>query len=211
MELAGLSCAQALAKTYPTSSHPRVLVVCGPGNQGGDGLVAARHLHMFRYKPTLYIPKPGGKVIYKNLLKQCENLKIPVLGSVDDFEKSFSDNDVVMDAVFGQSTSLKRECGRLNKLTVTTGFSFAPPVRKPFDRILRLLESTKLPIISVDIPSGWSVTDGPQPLYTEPDEDGKSEKIETFTPDTLISLTAPKQGVRDFKGKHYLGGRFVPE
>lgn len=44
MELAGLACAIALAKVYQTSTHPRVLVCCGPGNQGGDGLVAARHL-----------------------------------------------------------------------------------------------------------------------------------------------------------------------
>ena len=45
MELAGLSVAVALAKTYP--SQREVLVFCGPGNNGGDGLVAARHLKMF--------------------------------------------------------------------------------------------------------------------------------------------------------------------
>lgn len=44
MELAGLACAQTLAKVYARDKHPRVLVCCGPGNQGGDGLVAARHL-----------------------------------------------------------------------------------------------------------------------------------------------------------------------
>ena len=62
MELAGLACAQTLATTYRKDVYPRVLVCCGPGNQGwllgyimfgrmlililkgGDGLVAARHL-----------------------------------------------------------------------------------------------------------------------------------------------------------------------
>ena len=44
MELAGLACAQTLAKVYDKEKYPRVLVCCGPGNQGGDGLVAARHL-----------------------------------------------------------------------------------------------------------------------------------------------------------------------
>lgn len=33
MELAGLSCAQALAKVYDNKKYPRVLVCCGPGNQ----------------------------------------------------------------------------------------------------------------------------------------------------------------------------------
>lgn len=47
MELAGLACAQTLAKVYSKEKFPRVLVCCGPGNQGGDGLVAARHLGKF--------------------------------------------------------------------------------------------------------------------------------------------------------------------
>lgn len=33
MELAGLSCAQALGKSYPPKTHKKVLVCCGPGNQ----------------------------------------------------------------------------------------------------------------------------------------------------------------------------------
>ena len=44
MELAGQACAVALARVYDKTEYPRVLVCCGPGNQGGDGLVAARHL-----------------------------------------------------------------------------------------------------------------------------------------------------------------------
>jgi NAD(P)H-hydrate epimerase len=78
MELAGLACAQALATVYKKEKYSRVLVCCGPGNQGGDGLVAARHLGpwtpcnlsirvlrweiiigMFGYQPTIYMPKVG--------------------------------------------------------------------------------------------------------------------------------------------------------
>lgn len=49
MELAGLSVASAITKTYLTnrSDSPSVLICCGPGNNGGDGLVAARHLKLF--------------------------------------------------------------------------------------------------------------------------------------------------------------------
>ena len=41
MELAGLSCAQALAKSFPVKTHKRVIVCCGPGNQVSWTLVKA--------------------------------------------------------------------------------------------------------------------------------------------------------------------------
>lgn len=46
MELAGLSIATAIAKEYPIE-RKKILICCGPGNNGGDGLVAARHLKLF--------------------------------------------------------------------------------------------------------------------------------------------------------------------
>lgn len=58
MELAGLSVATAVAKSFPLSSFPvspdvEVLVVVGPGNNGGDGLVCARHLKLFVSQQSL--------------------------------------------------------------------------------------------------------------------------------------------------------------
>ena len=49
----------SLASEWPVASHSRILVVAGPGNNGGDGLVAARHLFHFGYNVQvilLYIP-----------------------------------------------------------------------------------------------------------------------------------------------------------
>uniref|UniRef100_A0A8D0EUM9 NAD(P)H-hydrate epimerase n=1 Tax=Strix occidentalis caurina TaxID=311401 RepID=A0A8D0EUM9_STROC len=83
MELAGLSCATAIAKAYPpssfTTSQPAVLVVCGPGNNGGDGLVCARHLKMFGYEPTVYYPKRPNKPLFEGLTTQCQKMDIPFL------------------------------------------------------------------------------------------------------------------------------------
>jgi NAD(P)H-hydrate epimerase len=41
------------------------------------------------------------------------------------------------------------------------GFSFRPPIRQPYDSVLRALAHTRTPIASVDIPSGWDVETGP--------------------------------------------------
>ena len=97
--------------------------------------------------------------------------------SSDILRKALSSSDVVLDAIFG--------------------FSFKGPVRAPFDTALQLITSSALPIVSVDIPSGWDV------------EKGNAEGV-GLNPDVLISLTAPKEGVRSFTGRHFLGGRFVP-
>ncbi|KAJ7913522.1 YjeF N-terminal domain-containing protein [Mycena leptocephala] len=177
MELAGLACAQTLAKVYGTDKYTRVLVCCGPGNQGGDGLVAARHLSMFGYKPTIYMPKPGSKDIYQRLHTQCKNMSIPTLDQVEDLPTALKSSDVILDAIFG--------------------FSFKGPIRAPFDSALPMLSTSGLPIVSVDIPSGWDVEAG-------------NEAGVGLNPNVLVSLTAPKEGVRLFRGQHFLGGRFVP-
>lgn len=199
MELAGLACAQTLAAVYGKERYPRVLVCCGPGNQGGDGLVAARHLGMFGYKPTIWMPKPGSKDIYKRLHTQCTNMHIPTLPSPSDSDPKLAEttlstalaaSDVVLDAIFG--------------------FSFKPPVRAPFDVALPLISRAGLPIVSVDIPSGWDVERGDAGAGAgAADEEQKGSRI-VLDPDVLVSLTAPKEGVRKFAGRHFLGGRFVP-
>jgi len=194
MELAGLACAQTLATVYGRERYPRVLICCGPGNQGGDGLVAARHLDMFGYKPTIWMPKPGSKDIYKRLHTQCINMHIPTLPTSESDPKlaettlstALAASDVVLDAIFG--------------------FSFRPPVRAPFDVALPLISRAGLPIVSVDIPSGWDVERG-----DAADEEGHQQGRIVLYPDVLVSLTAPKEGVRKFAGRHFLGGRFVSE
>ncbi|CAO3599939.1 unnamed protein product [Absidia cylindrospora] len=141
MELAGLSVAQAIQKSFDVSSHPRVFICVGPGNNGGDGLVAARHLSHFGYKPSIYYPKQPNKDIYRRLLTQCENLGTPMVG-MDQFEQHLNgQTDVVVDAVFG--------------------FSFHGDVRDPFRSVISAFQQTQKPIVSVDIPSGWDVTTGP--------------------------------------------------
>lgn len=175
MELAGLSCATAIAKCYQPGS---VLVCCGPGNNGGDGLVCARHLKLFGFSPFVYYPKKTEKPLFENLLHQCQSMDIPIVEVAPNSEQIGSSYQLVVDALFG--------------------FSFKPPVRPLFIPILESLQESKVPICSVDIPSGWDVEKGC------PENGG-------IQPDMLVSLTAPKLCAKFFKGRfHFLGGRFVP-
>lgn len=54
-------------RVHPLSSGKNILVVCGPGNNGGDGLVAARHLAQYGYNPSIYYPKEGKNELYQVL------------------------------------------------------------------------------------------------------------------------------------------------
>jgi len=177
MELAGLSVAQAITRVYDNSKYSRVLICCGPGNNGGDGLVAARHLFHFGYKPNIFYPKQSKKELYERLVIQCRSLKIPIATELSDSSSLTEDNDLIVDALFG--------------------FSFTGKIRSPFDQVIQKLKRTDIPIVSVDIPSGWDVEKG------NIDNQG-------FTPSMLISLTAPKLCTNYFNGKHFLGGRFIP-
>ncbi|XP_031493078.1 pyridoxine/pyridoxamine 5'-phosphate oxidase 1, chloroplastic isoform X3 [Nymphaea colorata] len=215
MELAGLSVATAVAEAGSTvrqwratattsgdfrwrpaaagdrqvfkpSTHSRVLAICGPGNNGGDGLVAARHLYHFGYKPFICYPKRTTKALYSGLVTQLESLSIPFLTAEElPFDLS-NDFDIIVDAMFG--------------------FSFHGAPRAPFDVLIQKLVDLqnvdygpKMPaIVSIDIPSGWHVEDG------DVGERG-------IKPDMLVSLTAPKLCAKKFSGPHhFLGGRFVP-
>ena len=135
MELAGLSVAQCVSKEFPPS---RILILCGPGNNGGDGLVAARHLKLFGFQPEVYYPKRTASELYTRLVRLLDAFRIPV----HDSQPAFGEFPVFVDAIFG--------------------FSFRGAVREPFAGIIAELNNTQKPVVSVDIPSGWDVELGNQ-------------------------------------------------
>lgn len=176
MELAGLSVSQAVYRVHPPSKGKNILVVCGPGNNGGDGLVAARHLYQYGYNPSVYYPKEGKHELYQRLKTQLKNLNVPF---VPDFTEALKSADLIVDAIFG--------------------FSFGGPLREPFPAIIRQMEETSVPVLSVDAPSSWDIEAGPP-------KEGPGSK---FMPQFLVSLTAPKPCVKYYRGRHFLGGRFL--
>ncbi|KAI9729870.1 MAG: hypothetical protein M1834_006619 [Cirrosporium novae-zelandiae] len=177
MELAGLSVSQAVYRVHPPSKGKKILVACGPGNNGGDGLVAARHLWHYGYEPTIYYPKRSKNDLYQRLVTQLESLRVPF---TEDFDSALSSTSHVVDAIFG--------------------FSFKGPLREPFPAVISALAKSPVPVTAVDAPSSWEIETGPP---------AKGEVGSDYMPDVLISLTAPKPLVKWFKGRHFMGGRFV--
>ena len=191
MELAGFSVAQAVTRHFPlakvSGEKTNVFVIAGPGNNGGDGLVAARHLKLFGYNPIVYYPIRSNRTeFYKQLTNQLEFFKIPVLSqenSADWLDYLKPEKTLcVVDAIFG--------------------FSFKPPLREPFQSIVNELHKLQetVPIVSVDVPSGWDVDKGPvEDVFIDPA--------------VLVSLTVPKpcsELLKQGKTTHYIGGRFIP-
>ncbi|KAK2186918.1 hypothetical protein NP493_182g01001 [Ridgeia piscesae] len=141
-------CRYFLRKRCPRTSGA-LLVCCGPGNNGGDGLVCARHLKLFGYHPTIFYPKRPNKPLLNNLTTQCEKMDIPFLSYLPSESKLITDSfNFVIDALFG--------------------FSFKGPARPEFAIIIQQLCNCSLPIASIDVPSGWDVEEG-DPSGLQPD------------------------------------------
>lgn len=182
MEIAGLTVAKVVNQEFVKDKKCKIITLCGPGNNGGDGLVASRFLKEFGNEVDILYPKRNSKnELYKRLVTQCENYEIDIMEKTfetkEEYEKMFDKYDFIIDALFG--------------------FSFKGEIRQPFKTIIDAMKKFENKIISVDIPSGFDINNG--------------NIFNTFVPKGLISLTLPKLCSKSFTGEHYLGGRFVPK
>lgn len=204
MEMAGMSVSHAawhiLDENGTDITDRKILCVVGPGNNGGDALVAARHLRHFGATVHLWIPKRSSierKELYRRLLVQCEKAGVQQQQEQQQWHSEDDSSNTIANHIKQQHYSLI--------VDGIFGFSFDPyrGIRAPFDRVIDSLVQVQdeVPILSIDIPSGWHVEKGFHGLERK-----------ALQPQHLISLTAPKLCAQWFQGtSHWLGGRFVPE
>ncbi|MBM7866119.1 NAD(P)H-hydrate dehydratase [Heliobacterium gestii] len=148
MENAGIQVAREVARRFPGSVRgKRVLLLCGKGNNGGDGFVVARHLVNSGAEVKLFLlaserevrgdaltnltiyHRMGGKVYSLMDPKDLNALRMAILST-----------DLVVDAVYG------------------TGFTGQTP--ELAGRAFEMINEVGLPVVAVDVPSGLEADTG---------------------------------------------------
>ncbi len=125
----------------------KAAVCCGRGNNGGDGLVAARHLRLAGASVKAFILPPKdagyGELVVKNL-EAARSAGVTVAltrkEELDALAADLAASDLLLDALLGVSAVGK-----------PTG---------PVHRVIQLMNKSGRPIIAVDIPSGLSPDTG---------------------------------------------------
>ncbi len=152
MENAGRGCAELLMRLNP--ERKPTVILCGPGNNGGDGFVIARHLDNHGWPVGVHVVAknnrtPGDADIHFDILFTAG---IPFTqyhpGHINEQQAEFLRRGVgragwVVDALFG--TGLTR------------------PLGPPFDEVVAQVNASRNPVLAVDIPSGLDCDTG-EPL-----------------------------------------------
>jgi len=180
MENAGRSVAEEARRILEPVRQKHILVLVGPGNNGGDGLVAARYLHDWGAQVSVYLCAPRPKDDAN--LELVRQRKMPCVDAGQDkdlsrFSELLSSADCIVDALFGTGK--------------------ARPLQGIFARVLDSVNQLKekkaaLVIIAVDLPSGLNADTG------EADPACPSA-------DYTVTLAMPKRGLFLFPGAERVG------
>ena len=168
MENAGAAVARFCLRQYPRAK--RVVVLCGKGNNGGDGMVAARVLAEAGTSVTVLLlgrreeVKGDAAEVLRRLSTETTGVRLRELvdeGELADVAEDLEAVDLIVDAVVG------------------TGFK--PPLRGLAAAIRDRVTTAAAHVVAVDLPSGW-------------DADSLEQKVEgAYRADAVVTFTAPKK------------------
>ncbi len=134
MEMAAAAVTDAVVEHF--SEAHRVVVVCGPGNNGGDGLAVARQLRCrtFDAEVVLAVDEERLRGDAARQLELARSFGVPVRSGIEAVAERVPEADVVVDAVFG--TGLDR------------------PPEGVLAEAIGLVNRAVVPVVAVDMPSG---------------------------------------------------------
>ncbi len=179
METAGRGVAECIMARWPNLREQGAVIVCGPGNNGGDGFVAARWLRQWGWPVTLFLlVKPAkykGDALANLKIMGRLGIQFQEIAAEEDvilLERALERGGVVVDAIFG--TGLSRS------------------VAGRFADAIEAINDSGLPVVAVDIPSGLSGESG-RPLGT------------AVKADLTVTMAFPKTGHVLYPGREYTG------
>jgi hydroxyethylthiazole kinase-like uncharacterized protein yjeF len=179
MENAGLAVAQEAWLALGEIGERRILVLCGPGNNGGDGLVAARHIKDWAADVIVFLLKPRED---DPNLRQLTERDVPVITTADaDWMKRLTDAlggaELVIDALLGTGRTRLIE-GDLAAVLDS----------------LKSARERRLPprLIAVDLPTGIAADSGDADQHA-------------VAADTTVTFAVSKVGLHVLPGSKYAG------
>jgi len=140
MENAGLAAASLIHENIPDILDQKVVVVCGKGNNGGDGFVIARHLFI------------DGVHVDILLLGKRQKLKSDARVNADiAFKMGIPIHEITEKNLHDQS-HLLRHCHIIVDALFGTGLS--KPAKGLYEKVIKKINAAKKYVVAVDIPSG---------------------------------------------------------
>jgi len=181
MENAGKKLANFVEKFNPK----KVIVIYGKGNNGGDGLVAAKYLIK---KNINVIIIPASENVNENVkfqlnkLEQANSEKLIKIGNFNEIKEKLNRQDIIIDSLLGYNQNGNPR-GRYAKL---------------IKKANKIKEKCNLKIISLDVPTGL-----------DPDSGAKKEPCINF--DYVLTLGVAKKGLRNMKNIYLADIGFLNE
>ncbi len=175
MENAGRSVSDVISREYKPC---KVLIFAGKGNNGGDGLVVARHLENHGYSVQVALLEDPVRLKADPLLNFSivSKMSIPcVLMAAYPEEKMLGfcrESELVVDAIFG--------------------VGIHSPVHGIFEKAIRAINRSQKPVVSIDIPSGLDA------------DTGQVHGVAVKATKT-VTLALPKRGLFEGEGPRYAG------
>lgn len=135
MENAGGNAANIIGQNYGHLPEKRVAIFCGPGNNGGDGFVIARHLHNAAWQVRIVLAADEDKLTGDALINFRIVRRMPI--PIEPIRPG--------DAVIGWAELL---------VDALLGTGFSGKVRDPLGELIGRINAAGKPIVAVDVPSG---------------------------------------------------------
>lgn len=139
MRRAGEAAWRYLLQHWPQAQ--RILVVCGPGNNGGDGYVLARHA--LEAGREVRVVHGAGHAPRSELCRRAVAEFVAAGGRVVVFDGAVGETDLIVDAIFG------------------IGFSRAPDAGTA--TLIAAINDSSIPVLALDVPSGIDADSGTAP------------------------------------------------